>query len=693
MKDGSKSSSNKTTDDIKSLNAEIDRLKRYEKEFQRLNASLHFCEQKFKKLIDNIPDIFYTLDPEGSITFISDAVKQYGYDPLELVGHKIIDIVHPKDRSLGHYRINERRTSPRSTRCFELRLFTKEHDIVSFEMKTRQVDYEPVFHVSAEGLYELADQGSHFLGTIGIARDITERKKVEERFTRYREGLESEVASFKSLVHDLNSIGIALSSEHNLDKLLDMIVREVRMFTHSDGGSLYIKEGDTLSFEIAQNDTFARRYGTVPFKAFKIPIDHNSIAGYVASTGEILNISDTDAIGDEYPFSFDTMRDFDKKMDYTSKSMLVVPMRNHKDEIIGVIQLINALGADGNVVPFDEELRDLVVSLASQAAVAICNSRFIQDIKNLFESIVTYSAQAIDARSPHTAGHSDRVAKLVLLQAETINAQSEGVFGEVFFSDEQLDELRIASFLHDIGKIGVRESVLDKANKLTDDKIESIGNRFAFIMRDIALKAVERKLRNNLTPNEAAALDIETEAKIAELKKDFELINGINVPRYYNDEEESHLNAIAAKSYTDIDGVVKPLLTPDEIEKLRVRKGNLTADERLEIESHVRHTLKILEQIPFTDELKNVPVIAATHHEMLNGTGYPNKLTADDIPLQARMLAVADIFDALTAEDRPYKPPLPLNVTIKILREEAENGRLDRNLVDLFITEEIYSRM
>jgi len=512
------------------------------------------------------------------------------------------------------------------------------------------------------------------------------RKKVDE--------LDEELKSFRILVRDLNKIGIALSSEHNIDKLLNMIVREVRSFTRSDGGSLYIKEGDELSFEVAQNDTLKRRYGEIPFHNFKIPINHNSIAGYVASTGEILNISDLDKIGDKYPFSLKTMREFDRKMGYKSVSMLVVPMKNHKDEIIGVIQLINSLDSDGNPVPFDKELEDLVISLASQAAVAICNSRFILEIKNLFESIVTYSAEAIDARSPHTAGHSERVARLALLQAEAINMQKDGPFGKVFFSEEELTELRIAAFLHDIGKIGVKERVLDKVNKLCDEKVEAIRNRFAYIKRDMEAAANLKKLEmKDASPEELERIDEETRRKLEEVDSDLELVLKLNVPRYYSDEEGERLKTVAEKTYKDINGEERNYLEPDELEKLMVRKGNLTAEERKEIENHVYHTQKILEKIPFTDELKNVPLIAATHHEMLDGSGYPNKLTAESIPLQARMLAIADIYDALTAKDRPYKPPLPLDVTLRIIREEAEKGRLDKDLVELFISEEVYSRL
>ena len=499
---------------------------------------------------------------------------------------------------------------------------------------------------------------------------------------------------FKSLCGNLNKIGIALSSEHNLRRLLDMIVRELRSFTNSDGGTLYIKMGDELSFEVAQNDTLTRRSGEQPFKPFRLPIDHKSIAGYVASSGEILNISDLDKVGDEYPFSLVSMRKFDSSMNYKSVSMLAVPMQNHKDEIIGVVQLINSLDLKGNPVPFNKDLEEIVISLASQAAVAICNSLLIQDIKNLFESIVTYSAQAIDARSPHTAGHSERVSKLVLLQAECINRQKEGPLADINFSEEELNELRIASLLHDIGKIGVKERVLDKANKLSDEKVEAIINRFAFIKRDIENRTNLRKLASSdLSKEEIKAIDDETRKSIEEINSDLELVLKLNLPKYFSDEEGEHLNKIAEKKYINADGDESPFPDSEELENLMVRKGNLTGKERGEIESHVHHTLNILDKIPFTEELEMVPTIASAHHEMLNGTGYPNKLEGDEINMQSRIVAVADIYDALTAKDRPYKPPLPLNITIKILSEEADNGRLDKDLVDLFISEEIYKEL
>lgn len=500
---------------------------------------------------------------------------------------------------------------------------------------------------------------------------------------------------FRSLVARLNLIGAALSSEHNLGRLLEMIVSELRAFSRSDGGSLYIKRGDRLSFEVTQNDTLLKRLGYLPFKSFTIPINHQSLAGYVAATGRLLNIPDIEKLDEDVPFSLATMREFDHANNLKTVSMLAVPMRNYKDEIIGVVQLFNSLDDAGNPVPYDSSLEELVASIASQAAVAISNSVLIRDIRNLFESLAAYSAQAIDARSPHTAGHSMRVNRMVVKQAEAINRVQEGPFAAVHFSEDEMNELHMASWLHDIGKIGVREYVLDKVNKLSDDNIAAIVTRFDYIKLAYRNHAIERKLfmttGGTYSPEEMEEIDQQTELDIAKLDDDLSFILRMNKPAYCSDDDLNRLRSIAERTYRNPDGTECPFLESCELEHLLVRKGNLTAGERREIESHVRHSLAILEKIPFTEELKNIPRYAAAHHEMLDGTGYPQGLGGNEIPIQSRIIAVADIYDALTARDRPYKPPLPVESALRILREEAKAGKLDSDLVELFISEGIYN--
>ncbi|MHB9030379.1 MAG: HD domain-containing phosphohydrolase [Candidatus Latescibacterota bacterium] len=497
-----------------------------------------------------------------------------------------------------------------------------------------------------------------------------------------------------SMVKRLNQIGIALSAEHNLGRLLEMIVTELRAFTRSDGGSLYIIKTDTLSFEVAQNDTLSRRMGHVPFKSFTIPIDHRSIAGYVAVTGNPVNIADIDHVDESLPFSLDTMKEFDRQNGLKTVSVLGIPMRNHKEEIIGVVQLFNALDEEQQPAPYASWMVELVTSLASQAAVAISNSMLIRDIKNLFESLVTYSAQAIDARSPHTAGHSKRVSALVMKQAETVNRRTDGKWADISFDEAELDELRMASWLHDIGKIGVKEYVLDKVNKLPDGNISAIITRFMYMKKEAEnrgnLQKYELTAGNRLTGELSDAIDSKVKREIQEIDSDLALILKVNKPGFLSDDDYNWLKGLEGKVYRDTNGKERPYLEPFEMDHLLVRKGNLTAAERAEIQSHVRHSLNILEKIPFTRELQNIPSIAAAHHEFLDGSGYPAGLKGDEISLQSRMITIADIYEALVAKDRPYKPPLPVETALRILREEAGAGKLDESLVELFVTEGIY---
>jgi response regulator RpfG family c-di-GMP phosphodiesterase len=328
--------------------------------------------------------------------------------------------------------------------------------------------------------------------------------------------------------------------------------------------------------------------------------------------------------------------------------------------------------------------------------VAIRNAQLIASIKNLFAALVQYSASAIDARSPHTAGHSRRVAGLSLALADALNRQTDGPYAEIQFTNEEIEELSYAAWLHDVGKIGVKEQVLEKANKLSDTRMELIHTRFERIDLAVSLDCQNRLLAlyrsdENVTAA-AAALEEEKERQLARLEQDLALVVKINAPGWVSDEELARIEEIAALTYRDSDGQMRPYLTEFELKNLSVRKGNLTLEEYREIQSHVIHTQNILANIPFTPELARIPVFAAAHHEMLNGTGYPQGLTGPDIPLQARIIGVADIFDALVAKDRPYKKAMPIDRALNILREEAETGRLDSGLVDLFIKEEIWTR-
>jgi len=496
-------------------------------------------------------------------------------------------------------------------------------------------------------------------------------------------------------IRKLNTIGIALSSEHDLDQLLDLIVTEARSFTRADGGSLYIKEENRLSFRVAQTESLERRDGDRrPFQSFYLPLTKESIAGYVALTGEVLNIEDVYDIPPTVEYRIN--KQFDIQNNYRSKSMLVVPMRDHTDNIIGVLQLINSIDEHGCVIPFRPEFEELILSLASQAAVAIRNVNLIEEIKNLFRSLVQYSARAIDARSPHTAGHSGRVAKYCVRMAEAINAETEGRFRDVQFSPDEIEELRMAGWLHDIGKIGVRESVLEKMNKLTDDQIEIIAQRFEAIKNRIRAVYLEKKYQQKLAgepePNLCQQIQGEESRCLQEIDEALAFIKRINIPGFLSEEDRQRLKTLAERTFINSHGDTCTFLTPTEYEHLSVVRGNLTDAEYKEVQSHVEQTLSILNKIPFTDDLKNIPQHAAAHHEYLDGSGYPKGLKGEEISLQSRIMCVADIFDALNSPDRPYKEAIPLEKTFDILRQEAQAGKIDGDIVELFIQRKLYQR-
>ncbi|MBM4287760.1 MAG: GAF domain-containing protein [Deltaproteobacteria bacterium] len=477
----------------------------------------------------------------------------------------------------------------------------------------------------------------------------------------------------------LIDISIALTSERDLNRLLFRIITELRQLTAAQGGSLYLVEGDFLKFEIAQNEALARSFGSdyLCFKYHEIPINQESIAGYAALTGKVLTIEDVYHLPEFLPCHFDPS--FDRRNNYRTQAMLAAPLKDHRGEVVGVLQLINPVNESGEIRPFSAEDETLVLALASQAAVAINNVRLLATIKNLFEALMVYSVSAIDARSPHTAGHSRRVAAYSLALARGVNECRHGPLAEVSFSDPELEELRFSAWLHDIGKIGVRDALLDKNQKLSADHLEAIRWRFYL-----------------------AQMQAGSEAAKAELEQDFLFIQEINRLNYLPAEAPERLAGIAAKrlylkedthpllTEAECQTLRQPLLTPEELTSLLVLRGNLTPQEYAEIQGHALQTLNILEKIPFSKHLARVPRFAAGHHERLDGSGYPFHLTAAELPYQTRILAIADIFDALTSTDRPYRSSYAYDKAAAVLQEEAARGRLDQDLVELFVSRRLY---
>ncbi|HUJ15539.1 MAG TPA: HD domain-containing phosphohydrolase [Thermoanaerobaculia bacterium] len=519
--------------------------------------------------------------------------------------------------------------------------------------------------------------------------------------------MEKQLADRTRELREVGEVGIALSAERDHSVLLTTILGKARELSRSDAGSLYLlDEADgqqVLRWKLAQNDSI----DVVSFEEKVLPITRRSLAGYVALTGETLVIDDAYRLpeGAEYTIN----RSFDEENGYLTKSMLVFPMTNHVGELIGVLQLINRRRAGAarrltaatvptEVIPFDAEIIELMRSLAGQAAVAVENNLLYESIERLFEGFVTAAVTAIEQRDPTTSGHSFRVADLTVELAKTVDSIENGPYREICFSADQVRELRYASLLHDFGKVGVREQVLVKQKKLYPMQLETIRGRFEFVMKSVESEANRRKVDYLLQHGRdgfdefAARVDAEAAEQIARLQKDFAIVAQSNEPTVLPEGDFQYLQQLASRDYVDIRGERRALVMPEEARILSIRKGNLDATERNEIESHVTHTFHFLQKIPWTKDLISVPDIAYAHHEKLNGRGYPRKLTAADIPIQSRMMTVSDIYDALTAQDRPYKRAVPTDRALDILKMEVGEGLLDNSLVDLFIEAKVYER-
>lgn len=517
------------------------------------------------------------------------------------------------------------------------------------------------------------------------------------------------------LIEKLLDIGAALSSAQDLGELLNLILSKSREITYSDAGSVYLvdhsQETSKLLFKVAQNGSKPR----LSFKEFSLPLTDKSLAGYVAITGQSLNLSDAYDLPSGVPYQLDTS--FDRDINYRTCSVMVLPMQNRQGETIGVLQLINRKTKADTVLTADnawestQQYSDweerIVRSLASQAAISIERNQLQESIEHLFEGFVKASVQVIEARDPCTYGHSERVAALTVRLSEEVNSVSSGRLRSIYFNNRQIQEIRYAALLHDFGKIGVSEAVLTKQKKLYPAQLEIIRHRFGLAQRTMEMECVQSKYKYLLEhsayrkhpsqePECPQCQEIEQlDTKLAEAKtrlaEYWEVLLEANEPHILAAEPLAQLREISRQTYRDIDGAKKPLLSPDEIVQLMVSRGNLTPEERAEIESHVTHTYDFLKQINWTKDLKNVPEIAYGHHEKLDGTGYPRGLKNSEIPIQAQLMTIADIYDALTAGDRPYKRALRTDAAMKILRQEAAHNKINADLLELFDHRQVFS--
>jgi len=510
----------------------------------------------------------------------------------------------------------------------------------------------------------------------------------------YMEQEQAQRAMLEDLLNrlsDLNAIGAALSSERDINRLLESILAAARKITNADAGTLYLVDADKqhLTFEILHNDSLNIRMGGTsgnPIPFYPIALYHGGepnlamVVSYSVLRGETVNIPDA-YIAEGFDFS--GTKKFDAKTGYHSRSFLAVPMRNHEREIIGVLQLINALDAKtGGVKQFSKDDQQLLESLASQAAIAISNRRLIQQLEELFESLINLINTAIDDKSPYTGGHCARVPALTMMLAEAANRNKRGALKDFNLTDKDRYELKIAGLLHDCGKITTPVHVVDKATKLQTicDRINLIDTRFEVLKRDAEIAMLKGEKG-----------DTEFSAYIRQLDADREFLRHCNIgSEKMQDADVARVQQIARYQWHNTRGELAGFLTAEEVENLTIRSGTLTAAEREIINHHIVVTIKMLESLPWPNHLKRVPEYAGGHHERMDGKGYPRGLKREQMSVQARVMGIADIFEALTAQDRPYKDGKTLTESLAILGRFKESGHIDPDLFDVFIREKVY---
>jgi len=517
------------------------------------------------------------------------------------------------------------------------------------------------------------------------------------------------IQALEKQVGNLANIGLALSKEKNMSKLLEMILIEAKRIANSDGGTLYMMTDDNrLRFEIMMTDSLDFHMGgtsgkEIPFYPVKLYDEEGNpnksmIAAYVGLTGETVNIPDAyKAKG----FDFSGTKMFDEKTGYHSQSFLTVPLKNHEDEIIGVLQLLNAQNNNTKkIIPFASDIQEMVEALASQAAVAITNKNLIKDLEALFESFIKLIASAIDAKSPYTGGHCARVPEITMLLAKAVQETIDGPFADISFTDKEMYELKIAAWLHDCGKVATPEFVVDKSTKLETiyDRVNEVETRFAALKRDEQIKSLRNELkveRDDSLSKEEKLIKIKTlkskySKKLRELKSDLEFIKESNIGgEFMSGDKKDRVHNISNYRWKP-NGKMENFLSDDEVYNLTIPRGTLTAEERKVINDHIVVTINMLEELPYPKHLKNVPEFAGGHHEKLDGTGYPKGLTKDEMSVQARIMAIADIFEALTAKDRPYKKGKTLSQAMRILGFMKNDAHIDVDLFDIFVKDKIY---
>jgi len=497
-------------------------------------------------------------------------------------------------------------------------------------------------------------------------------------------------------LHRLSEIGMALSTEKDTDRLFEMILEEAKNITRADGRTLYsMNENGDLAFEILRNDSMDTIMGgtsgvEIPFYPVHLWLDESTpnqknVSAYVALTGKTVNIEDA---YEEEGYDFEGTINFDKKNGYRSKSFLTVPLKNHENEIIGVMQLINAQNENGEVISFNEEMAEQIESLASQGAVALTNKRLVEELKTLFEAFIKLIATAIDKKSEYTGGHCERVPVITMMLAEAVEKMEEGKYKDFSMNEEERYELYLAAWLHDCGKVATPPHVVDKGTKLETifDRIELIRTRMELLKKDQEIAFLKRQLNGQSN----ISFDDQYNEAIKQIEANMKFLEECNVGgEFMNLELQERVKSIGEQKVT-LSNCEQSFLSEEEIQNLSIPKGTLLPEEREIINDHIVITIEMLEQLPYPKNLRNVPEFAGGHHEKMDGTGYPKGLNESQMSTQAKIMAIADIYEALTAADRPYKDGKKLSQAMRIMGFMKNDYHIDEDLFEIFVTSGVY---
>jgi len=505
------------------------------------------------------------------------------------------------------------------------------------------------------------------------------------------------IKNLENRIHRLNEIGMALSTESDSNKLFEMILEEARNITNADGRTLYSKNKEgNLKFEILRNDTMNTIMGgssnkEIPFDPVKLWVDdstpnQSNVSAYVALTGETVNIKDA---YQEAGFDFSGTKSYDEKTGYHSKSFLTVPLKNHENEIIGVMQLINARDEDNEVVPFDKDMQEQIESLASQGAVALTNKKLVGELKTLFEAFIQLIATAIDKKSEYTGGHCSRVPVITMMLADAVAKTTSGKYKDFSMTEEERYELYIAAWLHDCGKVATPPHVVDKGTKLETifDRIELVKTRMEILKRDVEIDFLKRQLNGSLPE-----FDEKYTKAIKEIDENIKFIEACNIGGEFMKSELQDKIVAISKQKLFLNNKEMNILTDNEVRNLNITKGTLLPEERDIINDHISITIDMLEELPYPKNLKNIPEFAGGHHEKMDGTGYPKGLKADQMSPQAKIMAIADIYEALTAADRPYKEGKKLSQAMRIMGFMKNDYHIDEDLFEIFVNSGVYKK-